>query len=124
MGRGAVLATALLLLTSAGCVMRVGSEGGTVSVARVSGLASGYVSVVDLPAYEDTVIRFGIFDMTDRPGEIISLDIWPLAGAGVGILGAWARVLVLEAGGGVLWYQPEPPHRGEVTPAAKVDVGP
>jgi len=104
----AVMVVVLSLLASSGCVVQVGTQHGT-AVTTVSGLASGYVSLESLPPYDGTIFRFGIFDMGERPGEIASADLWPLAGAGIGIIGARARVLMLGAGAGVLWYQPKPP---------------
>jgi hypothetical protein len=98
----------LIALAASGCVVHVGTEEGT-SVRTISGLASGYVSLENLPDYDGTIFRFGILDMGERPGEVISADLWPLAGAGVGIIGAHVRVLMLGAGAGLLWYQPQPP---------------
>jgi hypothetical protein len=108
MRRIAIVVMALSLLGLSGCVVQVGTEHGT-AVTTIGGLASGYVSLESLPKYDGTIFRFGIFDMGERPGEIASADLWPLAGAAVGIIGARARILMLGAGAGVLWYQPKPP---------------
>ena len=105
----AVVLLALGLLAMSGCVTRVGSEGG-VSTEGISGLASGYVTLDALPRYNATIFRFAILDMSYEPGELASVDVWPLAGVGVGLIGAWVRVVTIEAGAGLLWYQPSPPH--------------
>ena len=37
------------------------------------------------------------------------MDVWPLFGVGVGIVGARASILGLEVGVGSLFYDPQPP---------------
>ena len=74
---------------------------------QMEGLATAYVAASQLHGYNGKILEFGLFKDTKRDGEIVSLDIWPLAGIGLGIVGARVRVLPIEIGAGALFYKPE-----------------
>lgn len=75
---------------------------------QMKGLASAYASADWIEPYDGTVMRAGIFSESDRDGEWASVDIWPLGGVGVGLVGARVRLLFFEIGAGVLAYKPQP----------------
>jgi len=103
---GVVCAIAVVLL--GGCIsLKIGTETRP-SCLKMEGLADGYVSLSALHGYNGTILDFGLLNESLRRGEILSLDVWPLAGVGVGVVGARVRVLPMEAGLGVLWYNPKP----------------
>jgi hypothetical protein len=105
--RVAATAGLLLVLVAGGCALEVRAENGA-AVVEAGGLARAYVSVESLRPYSGTIFRLGIFDMAEHPAEIANIDVWPIGGAGIGLVGARVRVLMLGAGAGVLWYQPKP----------------
>jgi hypothetical protein len=74
----------------------------------MEGLANGYATLSALHKYNGTILQFDLLSESLREGEIMSLDVWPLAGVSVGIVGARLRVLALEGGLGVIWYNPKP----------------
>jgi hypothetical protein len=95
------------LLVTVGCVsLEVGTE--STRPPTISTLASAYVGLEGITPYDGTILRIGLWHMDARPGEIFSLDIWPLVGFGVGLVGVRAHVLPVDAGVGVIWYQPVP----------------
>ncbi len=101
------------VLGLAGCVsLEVGTEKSP-SRLEMKGLASGYGSLDGLRPYDGKILRFGLLSESERDGEIASIDVWPLAGVGVGVLGARVRLLLLDLGVGTLWYQPEPRTAGQ-----------
>lgn len=114
----ATVACAALLAT--GCVSLQVGTAPTPARLQVSGLASGYVSLAGLRPYDGTILDMGLFNMAERPGELVSLDLWPVFGFGVGVVGARAHLLMLDVGLGVLWYQPKP--RLVVAPPVGVEV--
>lgn len=100
----ALLCGALLMT---GCVsLQVGSD--ELSPPSISTLASAYVGLSGIRPYDGKIVSIGLADMGTRPGEILSFDVWPLFGFGVGIVGARAHVLPVDVGVGALWYQPVP----------------
>lgn len=102
------VASAALVALLGGCIsLKVGTETPPACL-EIEGLVDGYVSMSALHGYNGTILDFGLFTKSLRKGEILSLDVWPLAGIGVGVVGARVRVLPLEAGLGVLWYDPKP----------------
>jgi hypothetical protein len=97
-----------LLMVACGCAsVTVGTQGAPVK-ADVAGLASAYVGLNGIRPYDKEIFRLGILSWGEETGEIVSFDLWPVVGAGVGIVGARVHVFWLEAGAGVLLYQPEP----------------
>lgn len=102
---GVVLSAVLLF---SGCVsLRVG--GGPDAEASVAaGLVNGYVSANAIRPYDGDILTLGILPGYGATGELASIDVWPLAGVGIGFLGARAHVLMLEASLGILFYHPRP----------------
>jgi hypothetical protein len=97
---------AVLFLT--GCVsLKVGPEAEPSSL-RMEGLASAYVSTGGIRQYDKTILQFELFSNLGRSGEIVSVDLWPFAGFGLGLVGVRAHVLPLEVGAGILFYPPKP----------------
>ena len=80
---------------------------------EVGGLASLYISAVELEKFDRTFFTGGVFTRTKRSGEIASVDFGPMLGVGVGVAGARVRVFPLEFGVGTLFYRPRPPVREE-----------
>ncbi|GEM_PF-1399317 len=110
----------LTLFFTTGCIsLRIGTSPGRPG-AQVSGLVNGYATLDGLHRYNGTIFQFGLFDMSERPGEILSADLWPIAGFGVGLVGARIRILMLDMGLGVLWYDPTPPP--PPPPSVRVDT--
>ena len=77
---------------------------------KYEGLGSAYVAFgPEIIGESDTrFIRGGLLGSATRPGEWVSLDVWPLFGVGVGLAGARIQVLPFEVGAGILWYEPRP----------------
>ena len=75
----------------------------------VSGIVDGYVTPDALGSYDGELLHAGLFGSSARKGEIASLDVWPLFGVGIGVVGARVRVLPIEAALGTLFYEPSRP---------------
>ena len=77
---------------------------------KYEGLGSAYVAFgPEIIGESDTrFIRGGLLGRATRPGEWVSLDVWPLFGVGVGLAGARIQLLPFEVGAGTLWYEPRP----------------
>jgi hypothetical protein len=102
-----------VLAAASGCSLKVGTRNGEHSntALRMRGLVNGYVSVDALRPYDGNILELGVLGASTRHGEIVSVDVWPLVGIGVGVVGVRTRVLVFETGIGVLFYDPKPPPR-------------
>ena len=104
-----------------GCTVRAGTEKES-STVSIRGLANGYVSVHGIRPYDGTFVELGILRDSERSGEfeVASAEFWPLLGLGVGLAGARMQLLPLDAGVGVLAYNPRPPkwHESKETPQA------
>ncbi len=106
------LAPSLAALALPGCLsLSVRTEAHDPALA-VSGIVDGYVTPAALHPYDGHLIDAGLFEGDNlRRGEVAALDIWPLGGVGVGLVGARVRVLPLEIGLGTLFYEPSRPTR-------------
>jgi len=62
-----------------------------------------------LTGFDGNVVKVGFLHDNGRPGELAYADVWPLAGVGVGFVGARLRILFLEVGLGALCYDAVPP---------------
>ncbi len=103
-----VLAAFAFLTATSGCLsVNVGTEKSGPGRVRMGGLVSGVADLNGISAYDGTLIRFGLLTNTPREGELVGLDIWPLAGVGVGFIGARVQLLPLQIGIGTLCYEPE-----------------
>ncbi len=92
----------------AGCLsVNVGTDCEGSSGVKVGGLVSGVVDLNGIAPYDGTLIRLGILTNTPRKGELVGLDIWPLAGVGIGFVGARVQLLPIQVGVGALCYEPE-----------------
>lgn len=97
-----VLGTSLL-----GCVSIKAGNGAGASLVRMDGPVNAHVAAGP-PVRAGSLVNVGVLRNTARPGELVSVDVWPLFGVGVGVVGARASVLGLEVGIGTLLYDPEP----------------
>lgn len=117
--------TLLAALTAAtGCLsVKVGAEADH-AVISASGLVSGYLSFNALPPYQGEVIDLGILAGTGRAWELAHLDVWPVGGIGLGLVGFRARLLMVEAALGTLIYHPAAPYyyRGDDPDAGLIDI--
>ena len=96
------------LLSTSGCIsFSIGTDRDPARV-EVDGFADGYIRADALKPYDGTLLRFGLLTEAERHGEIFSLDVWPLFGVGIGLVGARVRILWVEAGLGNLFYRPRP----------------
>jgi hypothetical protein len=101
-------AAVLLALPLAGCLSIKAGNGPGAAVVRMDGPVQAHVSAGP-PARSSSAVNVGVLRGTQRDGELVSVDVWPLFGVGVGILGARASILGLEVGVGTLFYDPQPP---------------
>ncbi len=67
-----------------------------------------YATADAWPRWNGNLIELGLLTESERDGELLSLDVWPLFGFGVGIVGARVRVLMLEFGAATLFHDPLP----------------
>lgn len=72
------------------------------------GWINGYATHKEMRGYDGTILKLSTFDDTERPGELLSVDLWPLAGIGIGPLGARVRILPFGFGFGTIAYDPTP----------------
>jgi hypothetical protein len=103
-----LIAALLCVVITSGCVsLDIGTD--RLRAPEISTLASAYVGLGGFEDHDqDSFIRIGLLHMDERPGEIFSIDVRSLAGFGIGLVGARAHLLPLDAGIGALWYQPAP----------------
>jgi len=99
-------ALSALALTSSCVSITVGTDDAGL---EMDGIVNGYVSAAALRAYDGDIIRFGFLDDT-KEDELLSFDLWPLVGFGVGVAGARIRILPFELAIGTLFYSPKNPH--------------
>lgn len=77
---------------------------------KAVGLVDGYVSG-GIPA-RDALLRIEVLSGRS-PGALARVSLWPLVRAEVGLLGVNLGVLGVDAGLGVLFYEPRPPRYRE-----------
>jgi len=115
----------LSVLILGGCVaVRVGTQEEE-SALRVEGLANGYVSLNGIRPYNGTLLELGLLTGSKRSHafEVVSAEVWPVVGLGVGLAGVRVQLLFLDVGVGVLAYKPAPPDWSEKSPEAKEKPG-
>lgn len=102
--RTRIAALPLLMLVAACTSARVSTTPSGEFLDR-DGPIDGFASFDGIRPYDGNIVTLGIFG-SERPGEWLSLGIWPLFDIGIGPIGARAQILPLEFGGGVGWYTP------------------
>lgn len=96
------LAAALL----GGCVsFRIGSDAEPPEF-RFQGWGNAFGTIGSLPEYDGAILSAHLFRGGKYTGEIAAIDIWPVLGLDVGVLGLRGRLFNLEAGAGTLFYEP------------------
>lgn len=105
---------------STGCVsFRIGSDAEPPEF-EMKGWGNAFATIGELPDYDGAVVSAHLFRGGKHTGEIAAIDIWPVLGIDVGVLGLRGRLFNLEAGVGTLFYQPGP--RTEWIADAEADV--
>jgi hypothetical protein len=103
------LVSLLAVVAFTGCAeVRIGTESGSPKL-KVEGLGSAYAGATAIHKYDGTIFRANLLRGGSCEGEIASVSIWPLCQLGVGVVGARMKLLWLDAGAGVLLYQPKAP---------------
>ena len=102
-----------LLACLAGCLMlngcvsvNVGKDEETTKESKPAGLFEAFCDLDGIHSYNGTFIEAGILSTRDRWGNIVSLEVWPIAGLGVSFIGLKAQLLPLQAGVGFFGYDP------------------
>ena len=114
--RGSIVLACVSASLILGCSVRVGTRTDSKGI-DVSGLAGGYASVNGIRPYDGTILELALFEESHRSGEfeVASVELWPLAGLGVGLAGARAQLLFLDVGLGVIAYKPRAPQWPEAS---------
>ncbi len=98
-----VMGIALGSLALGGCsVINVGAYEHPPRV-EMDGWVNGYAAAKGIRPWDGNIVKLNLFSH----GEIISAEVWPLAEAGIGFIGARVQVLPLEIALGALFYHPE-----------------
>jgi hypothetical protein len=101
----AVLFASVLL---GGCVaVRIGTDAEPPEF-EMKSWGNAFATIGDLPEYDGAIVAAHLFRGGKRTGEIAAIDIWPVLGVDVGVLGLRVRLFNLEAGAGTLFYRPRP----------------
>lgn len=101
-----VLLTAMVMLS--GCVsFRIGTDTAPPAF-KLSLPGSAYADYPGVPKYDGTIMRASLFRGGEYSGELFSLNIWPIGGIDLGLIGARLNLLGGEVGLGTLFYAPEP----------------
>ena len=75
---------------------------------EMEGWGNAFATMGDLPEYDGAILQAHLFRGGKRTGEIAAIDIWPILGLDLGVLGLRGRLFNLEAGAGTLFYRPLP----------------
>lgn len=75
---------------------------------KSAGIVNSYAACNGFRPYDGTIIEAGIFNSSDRWGNLASLDVWPLGGIGLSAVGARVKILPFEVGVGILGCDPRP----------------
>ncbi len=70
---------------------------------EMDGWVNGYASAKGIRPWDGNIIKLNVLCR----GELLSAEVWPLAEAGIGGIGARLQVLPLEIALGALFYHPE-----------------
>lgn len=115
----AVLCAALLC---SGCIaLQIGTDAEPPEF-EMKSWGNAFGTIGDLPEYDGAILSAHLFRGGKRTGEIAAIDIWPVIGVDVGVLGLKARLFNLEAGAGTLFYQPRPETEWDADADADIDA--
>ena len=110
----------LLTFNLTGCLsFSVGVEKNPPEI-KSTGIVSTHLALDDIRPFNGKLIEGGVLSGGQRWGNLVSLDIWPVGGLGLGLLGVRMKLLFLEAGVGFFGYDAQPrdfPIRGRKTEA-------
>lgn len=101
----------LLLILAAGLTSCVSvTVGAKAEPSRVQweGFGTAYAAANGIRPYDATFFKAQLLSGSGQDGELASMEIWPLGGIGVGLLGARLHLLPVEIGAGILGYHPKP----------------
>lgn len=91
-----------------GCVsFRIGSDAEPPEF-QWQGWGNAFATAGSLPEYDGAIVAAHLFRGGKHTGEIAAIDIWPVLGLDLGVLGLRGRLFNLEAGAGTLFYEPRP----------------
>lgn len=83
---------------------------------KSEGVANGYLCYNGFRKYDGKIIEASVLSDNDRWGDIFSLEIWPVGGMGISLVGTRVKILPFELGLGVLGYEPKPENYGKEKP--------
>ena len=112
------LAVAILASLS-GCTSCEVKAAGEPACLETEGFASGYLALNGIRPYDKRLFYIGILKEWRDEFEVVTLDVWPLVGVGVGLAGVRVQVLPLEVAVGVLAYHPKPRSSEKAEPEEK-----
>ncbi len=120
--RFGLAAVALLLgLSLNGCVsITLGTDGDAPEFA-MKDWGNAFATAGHLPQFDGHILAAHLFRGGKHTGEIAAIDVGPVVGLNVGVLGFKARVFKLEAGLATLFYHPTPETEWEADAEATAD---
>ncbi|MCX8044820.1 MAG: hypothetical protein N3B18_11945 [Desulfobacterota bacterium] len=98
----------ILVACLSGCIRFTAGVHSESYTPRFRGWVKGYATHKAMTEYDGTILTIATFDDSQHPGELLSVDLWPLAGIGIGPLGARIRLLPFGLGFGTIAYDPNP----------------
>ncbi len=106
MRRLSLVPAVLALALGTGCIsFRIGSDAEPPEF-QMKGWGNAFATIGEIPDYEGSIVSAHLFRGGKHTGEIAAIDIWPVLGLNVGVLGLSGRLFNLEAGAGTLFYRP------------------
>jgi hypothetical protein len=106
--KSTVIVLAAVLVLTGGCIRLKAGFYPEAYKADFQGWFKGYASYKEMPKWDGTFLKIATFDDSERPGEMLTLDIPFLAGVGIGPIGARVRILPFALGVGTIAYDPKP----------------
>ncbi|MBM4013579.1 MAG: hypothetical protein FJ293_01255 [Planctomycetes bacterium] len=100
------LALLAIAATPTACHVHAGAASNPDRV-EIAGPGVLYATADAWRRWNGNVLEIGLFD-GERDGELLSIDLGPLAGIGIGVVGLRARLLMLEVGAATLCHDPLP----------------
>ncbi len=100
--------TVLSAIALNGCVsITVGTDGEPPEF-TMKDWGNAFATAGSVPKFDGHILAAHLFRGGKYTGEIAAIDIWPIVGLNVGVLGLKARLFNLEAGAATLFYHPGP----------------